>query len=78
CHIVSECPWEIENAIQTPHTNLAGSCHSARRDRRDRGHRSDVIAARQAHYKDIGRAFKTINDQLKTATPDLAVIQANA
>lgn len=39
---------------------------------------SDVIAARQAHYKDIGRAFKTINDQLKTASPDLAVIQANA
>ncbi|MBP2275919.1 MULTISPECIES: c-type cytochrome [Sphingomonas] len=39
---------------------------------------SDVIAARQAHYKDIGRAFKGINDQLKSATPDLAVIKANA
>lgn len=39
---------------------------------------SDVIAARQAHYKDIGKAFKAINDQLKSATPDLAVIKANA
>lgn len=39
---------------------------------------SEVIAARQAHYKDIGRAFKGINDQLKSTTPDLAVIKTNA
>lgn len=39
---------------------------------------SDVIAARQAHYKDLGKAFKAINDQLKTPAPDLTVIKANA
>lgn len=38
----------------------------------------EVIAARQAHYKEIGKAFKAINDQLKTATPDLAVVKTNA
>ncbi len=42
------------------------------------GAASDVIAVRQAHYKDIGKAFKAINDTLKTGTPDLAVIKANA
>lgn len=38
----------------------------------------EVIAARQAHYKDLGKSFKAINDQLKAATPDLAVIKAEA
>lgn len=39
---------------------------------------ADVIAARQEHYKDLGRAFKAINDQLRSSTPDVAVIKANA
>lgn len=39
---------------------------------------NDVIAARQGHYKELGKAFKAINDQLKSSTPDIAVIKANA
>lgn len=39
---------------------------------------NDVVAARQAHYREIGKAFKAINDQLKSGSPDLAVIRANA
>ncbi|HWK36046.1 cytochrome c [Sphingomonas sp.] len=39
---------------------------------------SQVIAARQARYTDLGKSFKAINDQLKAGTPDLAVIRANA
>lgn len=39
---------------------------------------SDAIAARQAHYKELGKAFKLINDQLKSSAPDLAVIRPNA
>jgi cytochrome c556 len=38
---------------------------------------ADIIAARQAHYKDLGKAFKAINDQLKLPAPDLAIIKAN-
>lgn len=37
-----------------------------------------VIAARQGHYKELGKAFKAINDELKAPTPDLAVVKANA
>ncbi len=50
---------------------LAGSAAIA-------GAANDVIVARQAHYKDLGKAFKAINDQLKLSAPDLAVIKANA
>lgn len=39
---------------------------------------SEVIAARQAHYRDIGKAFKGINDQLKSPAPDVAAIKAYA
>ena len=38
----------------------------------------EQIEARQAQLKKIGKAFKTINDQLKAGTPDLAQIQAAA
>jgi cytochrome c556 len=38
---------------------------------------ADIIAARQQGYKQIGKAFKTINDNLK-ATPDVALIRTNA
>jgi cytochrome c556 len=38
----------------------------------------DVVIARQGHYKDLGKAFKAINEQLKAPTPDLAVVSANA
>jgi len=34
-----------------------------------------AIAARKANYKEIGGAFKTINDELKTGAPDLATIR---
>ena len=36
------------------------------------------IEARQAQYKKIGGAFKTINDNLKSGSPDIAAIQAAA
>ena len=36
------------------------------------------IEARQDGYKAIGRNFKAINDQLKTASPELEAIQAAA
>ena len=38
----------------------------------------EQIEARQAQLKKIGKAFKTISDQLKAGTPDLAEIQAAA
>ncbi len=38
----------------------------------------EQIEARQAHLKEIGKAFKTISDQLKTDSPDLPQIQAAA
>lgn len=38
----------------------------------------EQIEARQGHLKEIGKAFKTISDQLKTDSPDLAQIQAAA
>lgn len=39
---------------------------------------ADAVKARQQHYKQLGGAFKAINDQLKTGAPDKAVIAANA
>ena len=38
----------------------------------------EQIEARQAHLKKIGKAFKSISDQLKAGSPDLAEIQAAA
>lgn len=37
-----------------------------------------AVADRQAKFKQLGGAFKTINDQLKTGSPDKAVITAAA
>jgi cytochrome c556 len=37
-----------------------------------------AIPARQAHMKQVGKAFKAINDQLHAATPDAAVVAANS
>lgn len=34
-----------------------------------------AIAARQASYKDVGGAFKAINDELKSSQPDVAKIR---
>ena len=34
--------------------------------------------ARHDHFKQMGRAFKGINDQLKTDAPDMGVVKANA
>lgn len=39
---------------------------------------ADVIAARQANYKAIGKANKAINDELRKSAPSMPVIQANA
>jgi cytochrome c556 len=39
---------------------------------------ADTIAARQANYKQIGKAMKGIGDELKKAEPGVPVIQANA
>ena len=38
----------------------------------------EQIEARQGHLERIGKAFKTISDQLKAGSPDLAQIQAAA
>ena len=37
---------------------------------------AQTIAARQAGYKQMGAAFKTINDQLRTNSPDTAAVAA--
>ena len=37
-----------------------------------------TVADRQAAYKQLGGAFKAINDQLKAETPDMAIIKASA
>ena len=39
---------------------------------------ADVISARQQNYKQIGRASKAIQDELKGATPSTQVIATNA
>jgi cytochrome c556 len=39
---------------------------------------AQAVAARQANFKQLGGAFKTINDQLKTDAPDMAAIKAAA
>lgn len=39
---------------------------------------AQTIAARQAGYKQMGGAFKVINDQLKAGSPDTAAIAAAA
>jgi cytochrome c556 len=37
-----------------------------------------VVHDRQARYKEIGKAFKAISEQLKSPAPQLAVIRASA
>ncbi|MDT9600618.1 c-type cytochrome [Sphingosinicella rhizophila] len=39
---------------------------------------AESIKTRQTHYKEIGRAMKGINDELKKDAPDVAAIQAHA
>ena len=39
---------------------------------------ADTIAARQANYKQIGKAMKGIGDELKKPEPSVPVIQASA
>jgi len=39
---------------------------------------ADVISARQASYKQIGKAMKGIGDELKKPEPSVAVIQASS
>lgn len=39
---------------------------------------AETISARQANFKQMGRAFKAINDQLKQDAPDIATIRTNA
>jgi cytochrome c556 len=39
---------------------------------------ADTVAARQANYKQVGKAMKGIGDELKKAEPSVPVIQANA
>jgi len=39
---------------------------------------AEAVKARQANFKQLGGAFKAINDQLKANKPDLAVIKASA
>ncbi|SNS30752.1 Cytochrome c556 [Sphingomonas laterariae] len=34
-----------------------------------------AVKARKANYKEIGGAFKTINDEVKTGSPDIATIR---
>jgi cytochrome c556 len=39
---------------------------------------ADSIKARQTHYKEIGRAMKGINDELKAGSPNVQAIQGHA
>ena len=39
---------------------------------------AETISARQANFKQMGRASKAISDQLKQDAPDVAVIRTNA
>lgn len=39
---------------------------------------TSVVQARQAHYKQIGKATKAVKDALNAPTPDLAAIRASA
>jgi cytochrome c556 len=39
---------------------------------------SDVVTARQSNYKQIGKANKAINDELRKSAPSMPVIQASA
>jgi cytochrome c556 len=37
-----------------------------------------AVAARKAKFKDMGAAFKAVNDQVRRPTPDLGVVRASA
>ncbi len=39
---------------------------------------AQTISARQANFKQMGRAFKAVGDQLKQSAPDVATIRTNA
>lgn len=39
---------------------------------------ADVASARHQHFKDQGKAFKTLQDQLHSGSPDAAVVKAAA
>ena len=39
---------------------------------------AESVRTRQQHYKEIGRAMKAINDELRKDAPDVAAIQAAA
>lgn len=39
---------------------------------------TQIITGRQANYKNIGKANKAINDELRKPAPSIAVIRANA
>jgi len=39
---------------------------------------AEQVEAREAQFKKMGKAFKTISDQLKASEPDMAAIQAAA
>jgi cytochrome c556 len=39
---------------------------------------ADTIATRQQNYKQIGRSFKAINDEMKKDSPSLALVGSNA
>jgi len=39
---------------------------------------AEIIKARQEHLKAVGKAAKAISDQLKSGTPDKAVVLSNA
>lgn len=38
----------------------------------------ETIAARQQHYKQLGRAFKIVNDELRKPAPALAIVRPYA
>ena len=39
---------------------------------------AEAVAQRKANFKEIGGAFKTINDELKTGAPDLSTVRSSA
>ncbi len=55
-----------------PAVLIAGAAAAQRSDP------SRIIAARQVGMKDVGKSFKAINDQIRSGSPDRAVVKASA
>ncbi len=74
--LLSACGQESETAETSDGATDTSAAQEANTETNSEA--AAQIEARQAQYKKLGAAFKTINDQLKAGTPDVAAIQAAA